>query len=138
MTMTLDKPLPVPNEDSAPYWEACRKHELRMQRCAQCGHFRFPPSVICPKCTSLEATWEKLSGKGIVYSYILIHRPYHPAFSADAPYKVAMVELEEGPRLHTNIVACRNEDLHIGMHVEVVFEDMNDKISLPKFRPTRP
>jgi uncharacterized OB-fold protein len=135
VSMTFEKPLPVPTEDSAPYWEACKKHELRMQRCRQCGHFRFPPSVICPKCTSLAATWEKLSGKGTIYTYILIHRPYHPAFSAEAPYNVAVVKLDEGPLLHSNIVDCKNDELRIGMPVEVTFEDASDTISLPKFRP---
>ncbi len=133
--MSIEKPLPVPTEDSSPYWEACKKHELRMQRCKACGHFRFPPSVVCPRCTSLEADWEKLSGRGEVYTFIIVHKTYHPAFDSDIPYNVAIVRLEEGPMLHTNVVECRNDDLYIGMPVEVIFQDMNDKISLLKFRP---
>ncbi len=135
--MTIEKPLPVPTEDTAPYWEACRKHELRMQRCKQCGHFRFPPSVVCPKCTSVEAAWEKLSGKGEIYTFIIVHRTYHPAFNPDIPYNVAIVKLNEGPLLHTNIVDCNNVDLYIGMPIEVVFEDVSNQISLPKFQPLR-
>lgn len=135
--MTIEKPLPVPTEDTTPYWEACRKHELMMQRCKQCGHFRFPPSVVCPKCISVEADWEKLSGKGEIYTFIIVHRTYHLAFAPDIPYNVAIVKLNEGPLLHTNIVNCNNTELYIGMPVEVVFEDVSNQISLPKFQPLR-
>lgn len=131
----FEKPVPVPTEDSKPYWEACRKHELRMPKCKACGHVWFPPSVLCPKCTSLEPEWTKLSGKGEIFTFIIVHQTYHPAFNEEAPYNVAIVRLEEGPAIHSNIVECRNEDLYVGMPVEVVFEDMNDEISLPKFRP---
>jgi uncharacterized OB-fold protein len=133
--MFMEKPLPVPTEDSEPYWQGCKQHELRMQRCEDCGHFRFPPSVICPKCTSLEATWTKLSGRGEIYTFVIFHQVYHPAFDPDLPYNVAIVHLEEGPFMHANIVGCRNEDLRIGMPVEVVFEDISDEITLPRFRP---
>jgi uncharacterized OB-fold protein len=78
-----------------------------------------------------------LSGRGSVYSFIVVHRPQHPGFFAAAPYNVAIVELEEGIRLHTNVVECTNEQLHIGMPVEVVFEKIDDEVTLAKFRPRR-
>jgi len=131
----FDKPLPLPTEDSRPFWEACKRHELRMQKCGACGHVRFPPSVLCPRCTSLEHEWVRLSGRGEVFTYIIVHQTYHPAFNEEAPYNVALVKLEEGPGLHSNIVECRNEDLRAGMPVEVVFEDRSGEIALPKFRP---
>lgn len=131
----MDKPLPAINEDSEPYWEACRRGELRLQRCRGCGHLRFPPSLLCPRCLGDQAEWEKLSGRGHIYTFIVVHRPLHPAFFSEAPYNVAIVELEEGPRLHTNIVGCPNEALSIGMPVEVVFEKVDDEVTLPKFRP---
>lgn len=132
---TIEKPLPRPSEDSAPYWEAAQRGELRLQRCGQCGHVRFPPALLCARCLSEEAEWARLSGRGTVYSWIIVHQSQHPAFNADTPYNVAIVELEEGPRLHTNLVQCRNEEIYIGMPVEVVFEAVNAEVTLPKFRP---
>ena len=133
----IDKPLPAVTEDGAPYWAACREGRLTAQRCGACGHLRWPPSVLCPKCLEEGTEWLTLSGRGTIYSWIIVHRPQHPAFFADAPYNVAIVELEEGPRLHTNVVECPNEALRIGLPVEVVFEKKDDEITLPKFRPRR-
>jgi uncharacterized OB-fold protein len=131
----IDKPLPAVTEDGAPYWEGCRQGELRVQRCDACGHVRFPPALVCPKCLAAEHTWIATSGKARIYSFIVVHRPQHPGFFADAPYNVAIVELAEGIRLHTNIVDCANEDLRIGMPVVVTFQKVDDEITLPKFRP---
>jgi uncharacterized OB-fold protein len=133
----LEKPLPRPTEDSAPYWEAARLGELRMQRCGDCGHVRFPPSILCARCLSDKSDWIRLSGRGKVFSWIVIHQSQHPAFNPDAPYNVAIVELEEGPRLHTNLVDVDNAEIHIDMPVEVVFDKVNDEVTLPKFRPRR-
>ena len=134
----IEKPLPRPSEDSAPYWEAAHRGELRMQRCGECGHVRFPPSLLCPCCLSETAAWVALSGRGTVFSWIVVHQSQHPAFNADTPYNVTIVELEEGPRLHTNLIGCRNDEIRIGMPVEVVFEKINDEVTLPKFRPRGP
>jgi len=133
----IEKPLPRPTEDSAPFWEAAVRGELRMQRCGDCGHVRFPPALLCGRCLSANAEWVKLSGRGTVFSWIVIHQSQHPAFNADVPYNVAIIELEEGPRLHTNVVGCQNAELHIGMPVEVVFEKVNDNTALVKFRPRK-
>lgn len=131
----IEKPLPMPNEDTAPYWEAARQGELRMQRCLDCGWVRFPPSLLCPRCHSERAEWSKMSGRGTVFSWVVVHQSQHPAFNPDAPYNVAVIELEEGPRLHTNLVECANDRIRIGMPVEVVFDRINDEVTLPKFRP---
>jgi len=131
----VEKPLPRPTEDSAPFWEAAFRGELRMQKCADCAHVRFPPALLCARCLSDRAEWVRLSGRGTVYSWIVVHQSQHPAFNADVPYNVAIIELEEGPRLHTNIVECVNEQIHIGMPVEVVFEDATPAVTLPKFKP---
>lgn len=137
MDFVIEKPLPAVTEDGAPYWEAARRGELAMPRCAACRHWVWPPSVVCPKCLGDDLTWERLSGRGTIYSFIVIHRPQHPAFLEDAPYNVAIVDLEEGPRLHANVLECANEDLCIGMPVEVVFDRVKDDVVLPKFRPRR-
>ena len=133
----VEKPLPRPTEDSAPYWEAARKGELRMQKCADCGLVRFPPSVLCARCLSENAAWVKLSGRGTVFSWIVVHQSQHPAFNTDTPYNVTIVELEEGPRLHTTVVGCPNDQIRIGLPVEVVFDRINDEVTLPRFRPRK-
>ena len=134
----IEKPLPRPTEDSAPYWDAARRGELRMQRCTDCAHTRFPPSVLCPRCLAEGHEWVRLSGRGTVFSWIIVHQSQHPAFNAATPYNVAIVELDEGPRLHTTLVDCRNDQIRIGMPVEVVFDRVTDDVTLPRFRPRRP
>jgi len=130
-----EKPLPIINEDTKPYWEYCHRHELRMQKCKECGNVRFPVSILCPACHSMETDWEKLSGKGRVYSFIVFRLAYHEAYRNDIPYVVAIIELDEGPRMESNIIGCKIEDVKIGMPVEVVFEDVTEEVALPKFKP---
>lgn len=130
----IDKPLPMPTEESAPFWEGTRVGELRAQRCGDCGHLRWPPAVICPICLSGRHEWVRLSGRGRVFSWIVVHKSQHPAFWGD-PFNVAIVELDEGPRLHTNLVDVDPAAIRIGLPVEVVFDPQNDEISLPRFKP---
>jgi hypothetical protein len=130
-----EKPLPIINEDTAPYWEYCHQHELRMQKCKECGNVRFPVSILCPACHSMETDWEKLSGKGRVYSFVVFRLAYHEAYRNDIPYVVAIIELDEGPRMESNIIDCEIEDVKISMPVEVVFEDVTEEVALPKFKP---
>ncbi len=134
---TIEKPLPRGTEDTAPFWEAALRGELRMQRCSSCGHIRFPPATLCPRCWSETYEWSLLSGKGKVFSWVVVYQSQHPAFNADTPYNVAIVELEEGPRLHTQLVDCSLEEIRLEMPVEVVFEKVRDDVALPKFRPRR-
>jgi uncharacterized OB-fold protein len=131
------RPLPKPAPESRPFWESCRKHELRLQRCGRCNAYRFPPGVLCPECWSTDCEWVRVSGRGKVYSFVVYHRAYHPAFATELPYLVAVVELDEGPRLTTNIVGCNPGAVHCGMAVDVVFEDVTPATALPQFRPTR-
>jgi len=129
------KPVPVPNAESQEYWAGCKRHELLIQRCRACGRFQFYPRAVCAGCLSQELEWAKASGRGTVYSYSVVHRAPTKAFAADAPYTTAIVELEEGVRMMTNVVGCPPEEVRIGMPVEVVFEDVSEEIALPKFRP---
>ena len=128
------KPLPTVSDYNRPFWEGARRHELRMQRCNACRNAWAPNGPVCPHCFSDDYTWEKTSGRGKIASWVVFHKVYHPGFARDVPYSVALVELDEGPRIISNVVGVKNEDLKIGMPVEVVFEDINDEISLPKFR----
>ena len=133
----IEKPLPRPSEDSAPFWEAAFKHELRMQRCNDCAHLRFPPALLCARCLSANAEWTRLSGRGTIYSWVIVHQSQHPAFNPDAPYNVVIVELEEGPRLHGNLLDCANDAIRIGLPVEVVFDEVSGDTALVKWRPRR-
>ena len=130
-----NKPLPVPSKDSEEFWQACKRHELVVQKCRDCGRVRFYPRVACPACMSADSEWIKASGKGTVYSFSVLNRGPTEAFKAECPYTLALIELEEGVRLTSNVVGCKPEDVGIGMKVEVVFDDVTEEISLPKFRP---
>jgi uncharacterized protein len=129
------KPLPHPTPDSEPFWEACRRHSLEMQKCNACGQFWFPPGNRCVHCLSDAWDWKALSGKGSVVTFTVMRRAYHPGFSSDLPYTVAVIELQEGPRLISNVVDCAPEAVEIGMAVQVVFQDATPEASLPLFRP---
>jgi uncharacterized OB-fold protein len=133
--MEYKKPLPKPNDDTRFFWEGCREHKLRFQKCADCGHVRWPPSIICPVCYSDHTDLITAAGRGMIFSYVIYHTAFHPAFEDDLPYVVAIVELEEGPRLLTNIVGCSHDELRCDLAVEVVWDDVTEDFSLPKFSP---
>jgi uncharacterized OB-fold protein len=127
-------PLPRPTHLSRPHWEGCREGVLRVQRCRDCGGFVFIPQPLCTHCQSEALEWVASSGRGVVYSHTVVHRPPRPAF--EAPYVVAIVELEEGWHMLTNLVDVAPGDVQVGMPVEVAFRAMSDAITLPYFRPS--
>lgn len=130
------KPIPVPTPETQHYWDGAKAGELRLQRCKDCSKAYFPPRPFCPQCASRAVEVFKASGKGKLYSYIINHRPA-PGFEDDGPYAIAVVELDEGPRLMANIVECDQtpEALQLDMALTVTFEKVNEDISLPKFKP---
>jgi uncharacterized OB-fold protein len=128
-------PLPRPYQDTAPYWNAAREHRFVLQRCTACGEHQFYPRGVCSHCLSSDLEWNDASGRGTVYSFSINHRAPHPGFADNLPFVLAIVELEEGPRMMTNIVECDPETVTIGMPVTVVFDDVTEEITLPKFRP---
>jgi len=129
-------PFPKPTPDSQPFWDACRAGELRLQRCAN-GHWRFPPAPLCPECWTHEATWERTRGRGSVIAHVTFRRVYHSAFAPLIPYTVAIVELEEGPRLTTRLVGVGPDEVKGGMPVEVTFEPVGNDVTLPLFTPAK-
>lgn len=133
--MPGERPLPTPTPETEHFWDGARAGELRLQRCDDCGHVYFPPRPFCPACASRAVSVFAASGRGRLESYVISHRP-HRAF--EPPYAIALVALEEGPRLMSNIVECEQtpEALILDMPLEVVFEAQNDEITLPLFRPT--
>ena len=134
--MSYKKPLPQISSDTRAFWEGCRRHVFRIQKCANCGQIRWPSSFLCPHCLSDETKWIEASGRGVVYSYVVYHVAYDPSFEDDLPYVVALVEMDEGFRFLTNIVECNPEEVHCGMAVETLWDDVTETISLPKFRPS--
>lgn len=129
-----DQPLPAPTPETKHFWEGTRAGELRLQRCTDCRKSYFPPRPFCPKCGSRKVEIFKASGKGVLHSYVIHQRPT-PGFTP--PYSIAVVQLEEGPRMMTNIVGAPQtpEALVLDMKVKAVFAKMNDEISLVHFAP---
>ncbi len=129
-------PYPAGNMDTKPFWDYCKQHELRVQRCTRCGAYRFHPVPVCYKCQSFEYEWVKSSGRGEVYSRIVVHHPAHAATRDMVPYNVVIVELEDcgGTRLISNVIDTPNDDVRIGMPVELVWEDFNPEVSLYRFK----
>jgi len=134
MSAGYAKPLPRITGENRPFWEAARRHELRLQRCGACGRFRYPPAPVCPQCLSEDAEWAPVSGRGKVSTFVVMHKVYFPSFAGDAPYNVVQVELDEGPRLTANLVGVPNAEIAVGMPVEVVFDDVTPDVTLPRFR----
>jgi uncharacterized OB-fold protein len=133
--MSEQRSIPIPDLDSEFYWKAARRHELLLQRCISCERFRFYPRSHCPYCFSDSFEWQRSSGRGKVYSFTVIHKAPSPAFRKKVPYVLALVDLLEGCRMMTNIIECGPDTVEINMPVQIDFEDLNDEISLPQFRP---
>lgn len=124
---------PVVTDDSAVFWDAAVEHRLVGQRCSDCGVLRHPPRPMCPHCRSLETEAATLSGRGTLYSYAILHHPRHPAF--EYPVLAAIVDLDEGIRLVSNLVDVDPADVEIGMQLEVTFLPTSDDRAVPVFRP---
>ncbi|MFA7248959.1 MAG: Zn-ribbon domain-containing OB-fold protein [Dehalococcoidia bacterium] len=129
------KPLPHPTALTQPFWDGVRQHKLLVQKCSSCGKLRHIPKPWCANCLSQECTWVPLSGRGQVYSYTVMHRAPHTSFTPDVPFAVALIELEEGVRMISNIVGCPYDQVRVGMPVRVVYEDIDDQAALFKFTP---
>jgi uncharacterized OB-fold protein len=130
------KPVPVADPVTKPFWDSTKAHALQIQRCNACGNALFYPRGICPHCFSSDLSWQPVSGNGNIYAFTIVYRHPSPAFQADIPYVVALVELDEGVRLLSNLVEVTADPEHVkvGMPVQVVYEDVTDEITLPKFR----
>lgn len=143
-TANYRRPLPRIRESTKPFWDACKKHELRVQKCTNCGTFRFPYRPMCASCNSTKYEWAKVNGTGQIFSFITV-----PAFPMggspmgtwprdDYPINIAIIELPDAGKVHivSNIVDCPFDKIKVGMPVELVFEDVTNDITLPKFKPS--
>jgi len=128
------RPRPEPTRFTEPFWEGLRAGELRIQRCLECAHWRWTPQLACPKCWSERYEWVPSQGRGELYSYTVVHRSIDPERFA-APYVLAVVRLDEGPHLLTNLVECTPDVIEVGMRVVVRFERLDDEFNVYPFAP---
>jgi uncharacterized protein len=127
-------PLPTITDANRPFWDSARRGQLSMQRCTHCGHIRFPINPVCTECLSDAAEWTPLSGRGEVFAKLVYHRAFNAAFGDLIPYNVVMVQLEEGPRMFSNVVGTPHDQFKVGDPVEVVFEAATDEVAIPRFK----
>jgi uncharacterized OB-fold protein len=131
----LKKPLPQPDADSAAYWAGLKEGRLLLQHCLACGHVQAYQQGLCRRCGSERLEHRAASGRGRVHSYSVVHRAPGPAFRADTPYAVLLVELEEGPRMISTLVGADPATVTFDLAVELVCEAVGADVALPRFRP---
>ena len=132
-----NKPLPIPDPVTRPFWDSLKAHAVQLQRCDRCDRFIYYPRAVCPGCLSDDLAWSPVSGRGVVHAFTIPHRHPNPAFGSGVPYVVALIELEEGVRMMSNLIDVdpTPEAVRIGLPVEIVYDDVTDEVTLPKFRP---
>jgi hypothetical protein len=127
--------LPTIDDETRPFWDGCREGRFLVRHCRACGVDSFYPRPFCPKCWSDDVDWKAASGQGILYTYSVVHVNDLPPFPERVPYVAAVVELDEGPRVLTNIEGAGFDALAVGMRVEVHFRAISDDVTIPVFRP---
>jgi uncharacterized OB-fold protein len=137
MATAYSKPLPRPisPELTRPFWEAAKRHELVMPRCTTCDHLFFYPRSECPCCLSNHLEWVRVSGRGRLHTYTIVYQPANAAFRDDTPYIYAVVQLDEGPRVVSNVVQCDLDAVKVDMPLEAIFDDVTPECTLVKFKP---
>ena len=131
------KPLPLITSLSRVFYDGCKERKLLYQQCRECGEIVFFPKQLCSECMSRDLEWKPSTGKGTVHSFTVMYEYVPPQFQNDAPYVLALITMDEGFRLMSNIVECDFDQLACDMPVEVVFEDVTPDLTLPKFRPVK-
>ncbi len=138
-TMAPYNVTPMPDRWTQPYWDGANEQKLTIQRCQSCGNYNHPPAFICMGCNDRNATleFEPVSGRGTIYSWYIYHDTQVSGFEDNLPFLVVAVELEEQPRLLliSNLLNCPYDEVEMGMPVEVVWERVNDNLTMPQFQP---
>jgi uncharacterized protein len=132
MPAEYKKELPPITATNRPFWEGAKEHRLMAYKCLNCGT-SYGTAMECTACGHPQMKWVEVSGRGELYTFTVVHRAYHPAWEKDIPYNIAWVKLDEGPILLSSLTGCRNQDLRLGMRVQVVFEDVTPEVTLPRF-----
>ncbi|MFJ8235701.1 Zn-ribbon domain-containing OB-fold protein [Ureibacillus sp. NPDC094379] len=127
------KIIPRPTNETKVYWEACQQQKLLIQQCKECEHIQFYPRLMCTKCSCREVDWIEACGLAKVLTYTIVHRPILPAYQKVAPYILAVVQLDEGPTMMTNIVNCPLDEIKCDMNVKVMFQQWSDDFLVPVF-----
>ena len=135
--MIVERPLPEITPLTEPFWTAAKSHQLVLQRCADCKAYQFPPEVACTACGSPNTAWTQVSGRATLYSWTVAYPPLLPYVQKHAPWPVVAVQLEEGPRMISNLIDVPIEEYRMGLALEVAFEDIDDEITLVLFRRRR-
>ena len=135
MTTPVRYDLPTPDAETQPFWDAAREGQLLLRRCEDCNTASFYPRRFCPSCWSENVTWIAATGRATLYTWSVVHSNDLPPFGERVPYVAAVVDLEEGPRMMTNVIGCDFDSLHIDMKLVVDFEVRTDDITVPVFRP---
>ena len=135
--MTSNRPIPVPDARSAEFFRAARDGRLLLKRCKRCARMLAPQKEICDACLGEDLEWSPSAGKGSIYSFVVMHQLLNPAFKDEVPYNVIVVEMDEGPRLISNLVGTPNDEIRAGARVEAVFEDVSEDAAVPKFREVK-
>ncbi len=134
--MNFEKPLPVATATSRPFWEALTRHEVQIQQCSACHAWIYYPRTCCPRCLSPELEWQQISGTGTLYSFTIARRPTAPFWADELPQLIAMVELDEGPRLTSTLCNVEEDAIRVGMRLQPVFDDIGDKnVTLLRYEP---
>lgn len=131
----LPVPEPIVDPDNARFWDATRRGVLLLQRCDRCGEVIWYPRFFCPGCGATETSWFEASGNGVIYAFTVVRKSRREGYATAVPYVVASVELDEGPRIFTNIIDCDPETIRIGQPVRVTFVATGDGFGLYRFRP---
>jgi hypothetical protein len=130
--MTYGRPIPEADDESREFYEGARRRELMLMRCESCGAWRLPSRPRCPDCWSTATEWARASGRGTLYSFGVMHQKF-PGFEGEGPYQYSVVELEEGPRIFSNVVGVADTELRCGMPLHAVFDDVSDDATLVRF-----
>jgi uncharacterized protein len=138
--MDIDRPLPHPlTPEAKPFWDGCREGKLMLPRCGDCGHVFFYPRAVCPRCHSRHVGWLQSRGRGTLHSFEIAYQAFQKGWKIKPPYVLALVELDEGPRMMSNLINVEPDPkaIRCDMPVEVVFTKLTDEITLPLFQPVR-
>lgn len=134
MSQHASKFLPQPQPGTKPFWDGCKRHVLLLQKCDQCGMYQFYPRSICTRCSASSLDWVEASGRGTVLTWTIVRHSVSEAYADDIPYVIALIKLQEGPTMMSQLIECDQESVQSGMRVQVSFQDWTDDISMPMFR----
>ena len=134
--MDFEKPLPIATATSQPFWDALTEHKLRIQQCGSCDAWIYYPRAFCSNCLSPDLEWKEIPGAGTLYSFTIARRPTGPFWADEVPQRIAIVELDEGPRLTSTLCNVDDGEIRVGMRLKPLFDDVSGKnVTLLRYEP---